>query len=284
MKKKLALIFSLALTILLASCGGNTSREKEIISNNNIESKMSESLVEKYNLDFAHTSVLSTLAISLGSDQSSSADDYYTVYASKNTEASLIKLSYNADTELSKHIYDGNRNKNVSFIANALYFDVLLQEAKAACYNLVIDENKRTEELPYYKQSLLDIIMNQKVLNILYASDSALTSTTFTNYKFTQDKSASFAKTVASQAAGYALIDNKTNIKFEIVYLPIYVVRRINTNFVAQAVLLPIYATFVVGDKEIQADGNKYKLVDSTIATMPEVSIIFDSETGAILN
>ncbi len=284
MKKKIALIFSLALTIFLAACGANTSREKEIINNYKVEPTMSETLKAKYNLDFANSAELSTKAISLGNNSASNAEDYYSVYASKNTENSLVKFTFNADDDLKSHIYETTRNKNKTYIANALYFDVLLQEAKGICYDQVKDEAKREEELPYYKQSLLDIIMNTKVISIIYGENSVLTNMTFANYKFTQDKSASFAKTISSQYAGDAIIDGKTNVKFEIVYLPIYVVRTINTNIVASAVLLPIYTTFTVDNKEITSEDNKSKLVDSTIATMPEVSIAFDSETGAILN
>ncbi len=284
MKKKIALIFSLALTIFLAACQGNTSREKEIITNYNVEPEMTETLKAKYNLDFANSKELSTKAISLGNNSASNADDYYSVYASKNTENSLVKFTYSADEDLKSHIYDTTRNKNKTYIANALYFDVYLQEAKTICYDIVKDEAKREGELPYYKQSLIDILMNTKVINIIYAENSVLNNMTFANYKFTQDKSASFAKSITSQYAGDAIIDGKTNVKFEIVYLPIYVVRTVSTKIVASAILLPIYATFTVDGKEIKSEDNKYKLVDSTIATMPEVSIAFDSVTGAILN
>ena len=284
MKKKIALIFSLFVTVLLAACSSNNSRESVIINNYKVEPTMSEAMKEKYKLDFANTSVLSTLAVSLGNNSASNEKDYYTVYCAKKTEDSLIKVTYDSDEELSKHIYEGTRNKNKTFIANALYFDVLLKEAEGICNDQVHDENKKETELAYYKQSLIDIIMNTKVINILYASDGVLPSLTFANYKFTQDKTASFAKTVSSQYAGDALIDGKTGIKFEIVYLPIYVVRTINTNIVASAILLPIYSTFTVGNKEISSENNKYKLVDSTIATMPEVSVVYDADTGAILN
>ncbi len=284
MKKKIALFFSLIVTIFLTACAGSNSREKEIVNNYRVEPVMSDTLKEKYKLDFANTSVLSTLAVSLGNNSAANANDYYTVYCSKNTENSLIKVTYNSDEELSKHIYEGTRNKNKTFVANALYFDLLLKEAEGICYDQVQDENKRPTELTYYKQTLIDIVMNAKVLNVVYEKDSMLNNMSFANYKFTQDKSASFAKTCNSQYAGDALIDGKKNIKFEIVYLPLYVVRTINTNIVASAILLPIYTTFTVDNKEIKSENNKYTLVDSTIATMPEVSVIFDSETGAILS
>ena len=284
MKKKIALIFSLIVTIFLTACAGSNSREKEIVNNYRVEPVMSDTLKEKYKLDFANTSVLSTLAVSLGNNSAANANDYYTVYCSKNTENSLIKVTYNSDEELSKHIYEGTRNKNKTFVANALYFDLLLKEAEGICYDQVQDENKRPTELEYYKQTLIDIVMNAKVLNVVYEKDSMLNNMSFANYKFTQDTSASFAKTCNSQYAGDALIDGKKNIKFEIVYLPLYVVRTINTNIVASAILLPIYTTFTVDNKEIKSENNKYTLVDSTIATMPEVSVIFDSETGAILS
>ena len=104
MKKKIALIFSLALTIFLAACGANTSREKEIINNYKVEPTMSETLKAKYNLDFANSAELSTKAISLGNNSASNADDYYSVYASKNIELLALPALLPENNTSSRHL------------------------------------------------------------------------------------------------------------------------------------------------------------------------------------
>lgn len=284
MKKKIALVFLLVVTLFLASCAGNNSREKQIIENYNVEPYMSAELVEKYNLAFANSKKLAESATSIGTNSSSNENDYYTIYVSKEAENTLFKYVYSADEELSKHIFDGNRNKNKSFIANSLYLNVLLKEAETICKAQVLDESKRESELSYYKQSMIDIVMNSNVVSTIYGTNGTLKDLTFTNYKFTMDTQSSFSKEKTAKYAGDALIDGKKNISFEIVYLPMFVTRTVNQSIVvASVVFLPIYETFTVDGMEISSEDNKYKLVENTISAMPSKSIVFDSENGSIL-
>ena len=286
MKKKIAMLFLLVFTLVLASCGANNSREKQIIENYSVKTTLSNEVVEKYKLDFANSEVLSTKASELGNNFSENENDYYTVYCSKDAESSLVKYSFSADEELRAHIFDGNRNKNKTFNASTLYFNQLLVTAETYCQNDADsnqwDEAKRKNELTYYKQSMVDIFLNSKVLTILYGTNGKVKDLTFTNSKFTQDTSQSFTKAHDSNFAGDALIAGNTGITFDVIYLPLYVVRK-TTNELSTMVLLPIYTTFSVNGKEISSEDNKFKLVDSTVANIPTVDIVLDEETGTIL-
>ena len=131
---------------------------------------------------------------------------------------------------------------------------------------------------------MIDIVMNSNVVSTIYGTNGTLKDLTFTNYKFTMDTQSSFSKEKTAKYAGDALIDGKTNISFEIVYLPMFVTRTVNQSIVvASVVFLPIYETFTVDGMEISSEDNKYKLVENTISAMPSKSIVFDSENGSIL-
>jgi len=282
MKKKLSMLFLLVITLFLASCAGSTSREKNIIDGYNVEPAITLELAEKYNLGFAKLDSLDTTALAIGNNKASSESDYYTVYMSKNVETTLLRYRYKADEELRKHIFDGNRNKNKAFIANTVYFTIMLDEAEKIAKNEVKDENNQPKEIAYYKQSMLDIFVNDKVNKVINGSDSAFYSMEkFEGYNFTIDKTASFSKAFTSYYAADALIDGKKDIYFEVVYLPLFVVRR-NANTQASVILYPVYETFTVEGLEISSENNKYKLVESKISTIPAKEFVFDEETGSI--
>ena len=130
---------------------------------------------------------------------------------------------------------------------------------------------------------MIDIFLSNKVLTILYGTDSVLKDLSFTNYKFTQDTTSSFTKAKESNYAGDALIDGKSNITFDVVYLPLFVVRKTSSTTLSSMIMLPIYTTFSVDGKEISSENNKYKLVDSTIATMNTLQVVFDPDYGSII-
>ncbi len=283
MKKKIAMLFLLVFTLVLASCGSSNSREKQIIENYSVKTTLSDLMVNKYKLGFANIDTAATDAKTLGNTSAENADDYYIVYVAKDTEASLFKYSYNADKELQKHIFDGNRNKNKTFQANTLYFKEILDMGETYCKDQVKDANKQETEIPYYKQTMIDIFLSNKVLTILYGTDSVLKDLSFTNYKFTQDTTSSFTKAKESNYAGDALIDGKSNITFDVVYLPLFVVRKTSSTTLSSMIMLPIYTTFSVDGKEISSENNKYKLVDSTIATMNTLQVVLDPDYGSII-
>lgn len=291
MKKKIFMLFLFVIAIVLASCTKSTNRESVLITYE-IEPTLSEEVVTKYNLGFAKRSDLATTAVSLGTQNTTdnSTDDYYTVYVSKTPEATLFKYAFSADEELESHIFNRDsennnlgRNKNKTFVSNTLYFKALLDNAETICKAQPIEEKYLEEELTYYKQTLSGIIINQKVIDILYGSDSAFKSLTFTGLTFEKDLSASFSKVTSSVFAGDAKNDGKTGIIFNIVYLPIFVVRTIGGNHISSVLLLPVYETFTIGDKEITSENDKYKLVDSKIASIPAKELQFDENTKTIV-
>ncbi|MBR6071943.1 MAG: hypothetical protein IKP77_03810 [Acholeplasmatales bacterium] len=288
MKKKIFMLFLFVVAIILASCSSSNSRESVLITYE-INTDYS-SVSDKYNLGFAKVSDIATTGIDLGKKVTSDKldNDYYNVYVSKNPETTLFRNVYDADSELESHIFDREdggkgRNKNKTFTANSLYFNSLLSKAKTICDNQNIEEKKYEEELSYYKQSLIDIVMNQKVIDILYSTDGAFKSLTFTGYSFEKDFNASFAKSISSQYAGDAKNEGKTGIKFEIVYLPVFVVRTVGNNHISSIVMLPVYETFTIGKQEITVVDGKYSLVDSKIKDIPSKDISFDEETGTII-
>ena len=291
MKKKIFMLFLFVIAIVLASCSNNTSRESVLITYE-IEPKMTEEVVNKYNLSFAKTSDVLTTATSLGSLNTTekSNEDYYTVYISKTPEATLFKYTLKADDELESHIFNRDsenknlgRNKNKTYVSNTIYLNSLLNQAEVICKAQGIEEKYYEEELSYYKTSLLNIIMNQKVIDILYGDSSAFKNLAFTGYSFDKDLSAAFSKTTSSVYAGDAKNDGKTGIEFNIVYLPIFVVRSISGNKISSVLFLPVYETFTIGDKEIASDDNGYKLVDSKIKDIPSKDIVFDENSKAII-
>ena len=288
MKKKIFILFLFVVAIVLASCSSNTSRESVLITYE-IDTDYS-AVSDKYNLGFAKVNEIGTTGIDLGKKATSDdpEKDYYNVYVSKNPETTLFRNVFSADDELESHIFnreDGGkgRNKNQTFVANSLYFNSLLSKAKTICDNQNIEEKYYEEELAYYKQSLIDIVINQKVIDILYANDGAFKALTFTGYSFEKDVNSSFSKSVSSVYAGDAKNEGKTGINFEIVYLPVFVVRTVGSNHISTIIMLPVYETFTIGDQEITVVDGKYSLVDSKIKGIPAKAISFDETTGTII-
>lgn len=284
MKKKIFMLFLFVVAIVLASCSSNTSRESALIEGDiNIDYG---TLSDKYNLAFAKVDNLESDCIDLGKKATSdkSDTDYYNVYISKDTNNTLFRYVYDATEDLSSHIYNENRNKNKTYIANSLYFNLLYKYAETVCKNKV-DTNAKNyeEELSYYKQSLVNIVMNQRVLDIVYQADGTFNTLKFEGYSFEKDFTSSFSKTVDSSYAGEAKKDGIDKINFEIVYLPIYVVRTIGGNHISSVVMLPVYETFTNNDKEIVIKDGKYELVDSKIKDIKSIDISFDAESGTII-
>ena len=286
MKKKIFILFLFVFTIVLAACTSNTSREDKLIKYQ-IEPKMSEAVINKYHLDFAKSLLnIKDNAKFLASNEAADNTDYYSLYISKNVNESIFKYQYDFTEELEKHIFDREnetgkgRNKNKTVSANALYLHATKAEADKIC-KLEVEEKNQEEELPLYELSLYNMIFNQKVLDILYGEEAVLKNLSLT-YTFEKDLNASFNKTISSEYAGQLKnekIDSK--IYFEIVYLPIYVVRTKGSNPMASMIFLPIYEAFTSDGKVISNDDNGYKLEDSKINDIAKIDIAFN-EDGTI--
>ena len=286
MKKKIFILFLFVFTIVLAACTSNTSREDKLIKYQ-IEPKMSEAVINKYHLDFAKSLLnIKDNAKFLASNEAADNTDYYSLYISKNVNESIFKYQYDFTEELEKHIFDREnetgkgRNKNKTVSANTLYLHATKAEADKIC-KLEVEEKYQEEELPLYELSLYNMIFNQKVLDILYGEDAVLKNLSLT-YTFEKDLNASFNKTISSEYAGQLKnekIDSK--IYFEIVYLPIYVVRTKGSNPMASMIFLPIYEAFTSDGKVISNDDNGYKLEDSKINDIAKIDIVFN-EDGTI--
>ena len=286
MKKKIFILFLFVFTIVLAACTSNTSREDKLIKYQ-IEPKMSEAVINKYHLDFAKSLLnIKDNAKFLASNEAADNTDYYSLYISKNVNESIFKYQYDFTEELEKHIFDREnetgkgRNKNKTVSANALYLHATKAEADKIC-KLEVEEKNQEEELPLYELSLYNMIFNQKVLDILYGEEAVLKNLSLT-YTFEKDLNASFNKTISSEYAGQ-LKNEKINSKiyFEIVYLPIYVVRTKGSNPMASMIFLPIYEAFTSDGKVISNDDNGYKLEDSKINDIAKIDIAFN-EDGTI--
>ena len=283
MKKKIFILFLFVFTIVLAACTSNTSREDKLIKYQ-IEPKMSEAVINKYHLDFAKSLLnIKDNAKFLASNEAADNTDYYSLYISKNVNESIFKYQYDFTEELEKHIFDrenGNgkgRNKNKTVSANTLYLHATKAEADKIC-KLEVEEKYQEEELPLYELSLYNMIFNQKVLDILYGEEAVLKNLSLT-YTFEKDLNASFNKTISSEYAGQLKnekIDSK--IYFEIVYLPIYVVRTKGSNPMASMIFLPIYEAFTSDGKVISNDDNGYKLEDSKINDIAKIDIVFNED------
>lgn len=284
MKKKIFMLFLFVVAIVLASCSSSTSRESALIEGDiNIDYG---TLSDKYNLAFAKIDDLESNCIDLGKKATSdkSDTDYYNVYVSKDTNNTLFRYVFDATEEISSHIFNETRNKNKTFIANSLYFNLLYKYAETVCKNKVdTNDKKYEEELSYYKQSLVNIVMSQNVLDILYQADGTFNTLKFEGYSFEKDFSSSFSKTIDSTYAGEAKKDGVDKVNFEIVYLPIYVVRTVGGNHISSIVMLPVYCTFTANDKEIVSKDGKYELVDSKIKDIKALDITFDAESGTII-
>ncbi len=286
MKKKIFILFLFVFTIVLAACTSNTSREDKLIKYQ-IEPKMSEAVINKYHLDFAKSLLnIKDNAKFLASNEAADNTDYYSLYISKNVNESIFKYQYDFTEELEKHIFDREnetgkgRNKNKTVSANTLYLHATKAEADKIC-KLEVEEKYQEEELPLYELSLYNMIFNQKVLDILYGEEAVLKNLSLT-YTFEKDLNASFNKTISSEYAGQLKnekIDSK--IYFEIVYLPIYVVRTKGSNPMASMIFLPIYEAFTSDGKVISNDDNGYKLEDSKINDIAKIDIVFN-EDGTI--
>ena len=283
MKKKIFILFLFVFTIVLAACTSNTSREDKLIKYQ-IEPKMSEAVINKYHLDFAKSLLnIKDNAKFLASNEAADNTDYYSLYISKNVNESIFKYQYDFTEELEKHIFDREnetgkgRNKNKTVSANTLYLHATKAEADKIC-KLEVEEKYQEEELPLYELSLYNMIFNQKVLDILYGEEAVLKNLSLT-YTFEKDLNASFNKTISSEYAGQLKnekIDSK--IYFEIVYLPIYVVRTKGSNPMASMIFLPIYEAFTSDGKVISNDDNGYKLEDSKINDIAKIDIAFNED------
>ena len=285
MKKKIFMLFLFVVAIVLASCSKNTSRE-DIIKTLNLETEISSAISEKYGLSFAKTDKLEELATFVGSTESQDTNDFYSLYVAKDTEASLFRYSFDATEELNSHIFDrkesnGNkgRNKNKTMSVNTLILKSLTDAAEAVCKTKVTKESELEEETVYYKNSMINIILNQKVIDLLYGEEANGVKNLKLTSKFERDVDATFVKTISSVYAGNALNENSSlTITFDTIFLPVFVVRKVGGNKITAPIFLPIYETFSTGDKEIQKadDENNYKLVDSTISSIKKLKFEFE--------
>ncbi len=289
MKKKILMLFLFVVAIVLASCSNNTSRE-DIIKTIDIETEITNAISTKYGLDFAKYSGLEENATFIGSNEAQDTNDYYSLYVAKDVQASLFRYSFDATSELESHIHDRKeadsnkgRNKNKTMSVNTLYLKSLLDTAEAICKIKVTKESQLEEETVYYKNSMINMILCQSVLDILYGEEGSAVKNLQLTSTFDRDLDAKFVKTISSVYAGNALNENsKLTITYDVIFLPVYVVRRVGGSKITAPIFLPIYGTFSTGDKEIKAtdDVNSYKLVDSTISSIKKLS--FEFTDGAV--
>ena len=173
----------------------------------------------------------------------------YTVYAATNTEGSLFVK----ENDVTLYFEDHPDKVDSSTIA-PMYFDSSVNQ---------IYSSESSEILSALYNE------NQGISKLTYGIDSSLILT-----------DANFNKTVSFKAATIAYKEAKNTVTVQALYLPTFVVRKLNgVEILRKYIFVPVYYEVIYNGKVIkldEEDNKKYVLSDSKISSFPKLSVVFD--------
>ncbi len=185
----------------------------------------------------------------------SDENSQYTIYAATDTQNTLFVKENDVTT-----FFDEHPDKVDSSTVAPMYFDSSVNQ---------IYSSEASE--------ILSALYNedQGISKLTYGIDSSLILT-----------DANFNKTVSFKAATLAYKEAKNTITVDTLYLPTFVVRKLNgVEILRKYIFLPVYYEVTYNGKVIkldEEDSKKYVLSDSNISTFPKLSIQFDEHNYII--